>query len=248
MSKTIFLLLCLFPALVWPQTPAPEPTATRVVRVHSADAKRLAFLGSGGSPADVRADDTLKAIVIRGKPADVEALAKIIHELDTASAAPESRNVELTVYLLSGSNSPALAGAAESLAAMASVVKQLRAVFPYNNYQLLGTMLLRSGEGTAASTSGQFKQFGSAGDGAFPSPYFISYKAARISPDGMAPSVHLAGFHFNLKATLGERRQFDAGVDTDVDLRPGQKVVVGKSNLESVDAALFVVLTVKLVE
>jgi hypothetical protein len=252
MSKTIFLLLCLFPALVWPQPAATaSETITRVIRVHT-NALKLAAVASGGSRAEVRADDTLNAIVVRGKPSDVETLEKTIRELDSVSSAPGSRNVELTVYLLSGSNSPAPPGADDKLPVITSVVKQLRAVFPYGNYQLLSTMLLRSGEGTVASTDGVLKAFGNPGDGGFPSRYSINYKAARFSPDQAAPSIHLSGFHFVLRGMLptgsGHQQQFDAGVETDVDLRQGQKVVVGKSNLESVDSALFVVLMAKLVE
>lgn len=247
MSKIILVFLCLFPAAAWAQAPASETeTITRVVRVHNMNAAKLAATASGGSRAEVRADDTLRAIVLRGRPSDVEALEKTIRELDNLSSAPGSRNVELTVYLLSGSNAPA-PGAEEKPAAIAPVVKQLRAVFPYSNYQLLSTMLLRSGEGTNASTNGLLKGFGSAAEGSMPSGYTISYRAARVTPDGAAPNIHLTGFRFQLRAAIA-RSMFDVGIETDVDLREGQKVVVGKSNLESVDSALFVVLTAKLVD
>ena len=204
-------------------------------------------MASGGSPVEVRADDPLKAIVLRGKAADVNALENTIRELDSTSANSGSKNVELTVYLLSGTSS-SLSPAAESVpAAIAAVVKQLRAVFPYSNYQLLSTMLLRSGEGTPSSTDGLLKPFGKAAEGSPPSIYSVRYKAARISPDNAGPSIHLTGFHFQLRVPMAQT-MFDVGIDTDVDLREGQKVVVGKSNIESADSALFVVLIAKLVE
>jgi hypothetical protein len=190
---------------------------------------------------EVRADDQLRAIVLRGKPADVAALETTIRELDSNSADRGSKNVELTVYVLNGSSSST---AEEKLPAVAPVVKQLHAVFPYSNYQLLSTMLLRSGEGTPASTSGVLKGFGNS---AAPSHYEVSYKAARVSADEAGPSIHLSAFHFMLRVAIAPS-MFDAGIDTDVDLRDGQKVVVGKSNIDSVDSALFVVLAAKLVQ
>jgi hypothetical protein len=247
MSKTILLFLCLLPALVWPQEPAAEGGAiTKVVRVHTG-ARNLAALASGGSRVEVRADDVLKAIVLRGKPADVSALENTIRELDSASSnLGSSKNVELTVYLLSGSSSPA----AESIpAAVTPVVKQLHSVFPYSNYQLLSTMLLRSGEGTPASTEGLLKAFGNVAEGSFPSSYSVSYRAARVSPDEAGPNIHLTEFHFGLRVAIGSKGvMFDVSIKTDVDLREGQKVVVGKSNIESADSALFVVLMAKLVQ
>jgi hypothetical protein len=238
-SKNILLFLCLFPALARPQAPGAEGGAiTKVVRVHTG-ARNLAALASAG-PVDVRADDALKAVVLRGKPADVSALESIIRELDSASSNPASKNVELTVYVLNGSSSSATE---EKLPAVAPVVKQLHAVFPYSNYQLLSTMLLRSGEGTPASTSGLLKGFGNSNT---PSHYTVSYRAARVSTDEAGPSIHLSSFHFVLQVAIATS-MFDAGIDTDIDLRDGQKVVVGKSNIESVDSALFVVLVAKLV-
>src|SRR6478672_345058 len=106
MSKTILLFLCLFPALARPQAPAGEAgTITKVVHVHTTNARSLAAVASGGSPVEVRADDVLKAIVLRGKPTDVSALENTIRELDSASSNLGSKNVELTVYVLNGSNS-----------------------------------------------------------------------------------------------------------------------------------------------
>lgn len=246
MSQTFLLFLSLLPGLAQPQTPAGEArTVTKVVHVHSTNARSLAAVASGGSPVVVRADDPLKAIVLRGKQVDVTALESTIRELDSASSSPVSRNVELTVYLLQGSGSVSGTAVENITPAMAPVVKQLRAIFPYNNYQLLSTMLLRSSEGTPASTDGLLKPFGNA-QGSVPSVYSVRYKAARVSPDGAGSSIHLTGFHFLLRVPMAQG-MFDASIDSDVDIREAQKVVVGKSNIETADTALFVVLIAKLV-
>jgi hypothetical protein len=106
---------------------------------------------------------------------------------------------------------------------------------------------LRSAEGVPASTEGLLKPLGKAAEGSSPSVYTVLYKAARVSPDEASPNIHLTGFHFQLRIPMAQT-VFNVGIDTDVDLREGQKIVVGKSNLENVDSALFVVLVAKLVQ
>ena len=51
-----------------------------------------------------------------------------------------------------------------------------------------------------------------------------------------------------MEISASQVQNYDIGIQTDVDLREGQKVVVGKSNIESTDSALFVILTAKLVQ
>ena len=261
MMKTIFLCLALVPVLLWPQplaeTPTPE-TVTKIIRVHNARPEKLVELVRPGTPATISANDALKAIVVRGKPSDVAALERTIRELDSASTTAASRNVELMVYMLSGSNAqPASSTAADKLPALAPVVKQLRAIFPYSDYQLLSTMLLRSGEGTKTSTNGLLKSFQSAtgqnGVGSnYPTRYSVQYDSATVSPDEASPSIHLERFRFDahllMEISSSQVQNYDIGIQTDVDLREGQKVVVGKSNIESTDSALFVILAARLVQ
>lgn len=249
MNKTIFLFLCLFPALARPQATETEPgTITKVVRVRSAE--RIAAMTQTNGVA-IRGNNELGAIVIKGKPGDVAAAEKTIRELDSASGPRGSRNLELTVYLLNGSNTASAGTPEDKVPAIIPVVKQLRAVFPYNEYRLVSTMLLRSGEGTKASSNGVLKGFENTAEFSRPSTYFISYDSASISADETAPTIHLSRLHFDLEIAIpndkNNVRRADIGLATDVDLREGQKVVVGKSNIDNLDAALFVVLVARLV-
>jgi hypothetical protein len=258
MMKTILLYVTLTPVLLWPQTPTSVPTpdtVTKVIRVHNARPEKLAEMVSGG-PAIIHANDALKAIVVRGRPADVATLEQTIRELDTASTTRASRNVELMVYLVSGSSAmPPSSTPAEKLTALAPVVKQLRAIFPYNDYQLLSTMLLRSGEGSTSFSNGLLKPFQNAPGGIAPSVYSIRYNSATVSSDEANPTIHLREFRFDTRIAIvtgtapsTQFQTFSIGIETDVDLREGQKVVVGKANIESTDSAVFVILSAKLVQ
>ena len=46
----------------------------------------------------------------------------------------------------------------------------------------------------------------------------------------------------------GEFQYIDTGISTDVDIREGQKVVVGKVNMDGADRASIVVLAARVVE
>ncbi len=46
----------------------------------------------------------------------------------------------------------------------------------------------------------------------------------------------------------GQFQYQEVGINTDLDVREGQKVVVGKTNMDSSDRALIVVVTAKVVE
>jgi hypothetical protein len=266
MMKTISLYVMLVPVLLWAQTPAETaaPEVTKIIRVHNARPEKLADMVRVGGVV-IHANDALKAIVIRGKPADVAILEQTIRELDTASTSAASRNVELMAYLVSGSSTmPPSSTPAEKLAALAPVIKQLRAIFPYNDYQLLSTMLLRSGEGSRTISNGLLKPFQN-GAAIPPSTYYIQYDSATVSPEEANPTVHLEHFHFSTRiavatgapasnqtgmplASTTQFQMLDVGIQTDVDLREGQKVVVGKANIESSDSAIFVILSAKLVQ
>ncbi|HEY3455710.1 MAG TPA: secretin N-terminal domain-containing protein [Bryobacteraceae bacterium] len=257
MMKIILLSLMMTPVLLWSQTAketsAPE-TVTKIVRVHNARPEKLAELAGGSASAvSIRANDALKAIVVRGKAADVATVEQTIRELDSSSTPAASRDVELMVYLVSGSNAaPTASTPAEKLAALAPVVKQLRAIFPYSDYQLLSSMLLRSGEGSVTSSTGLLKPFQNGNSGSsYPSTYSITFKDATISQEGGRSSIHLGQFHFRTRPvmTSGTQTQgYEIGIQTDVDLPEGQKVVVGKANIETADSAIFVILSAKLMQ
>lgn len=260
MTKLLFTLWsALCPALVLAQAPkadAPQPERiTKVIRVRNGSATQLAYLARNGMPVMTEGDNVLKAVVISGKPSDVAEVERTLRELDAippVSVAPsDSRDIELTVYVVEGSDKSVSPPAEEKLTTIAPVLKQLRSIFPYKSYQLLSTMLLRSGQGRKALTRGLMKGLANTPDfSSYPSLYVVRYEAASISM-GQSPLIHLASFDFNanvpVKLTGTQMQTYEVGIQMDIDLKEGEKVVVGKSNIESNDSALFIVLSAKLV-
>jgi hypothetical protein len=185
-------------------------------------------------------------IVLKGQPDAVASVEQTIHELDVPSTAPASKDIEVIVSVIGASSGSNLSPGQEMPEGMAPVVKQLRAIFPYKNYQLLSSMLLRSREGTRAENKGNMKSLPNTGDNAMPGDYDVSYNETNVTSEQGKSVIHLRKFQF-LTDVPTSHRMFNVVVATDVDLPEGQKTVVGKANVESSDSALFVVLTARVV-
>ncbi|MDQ2839445.1 MAG: hypothetical protein M3Y72_00055 [Acidobacteriota bacterium] len=260
----IVLPLIACPALLFPQTPGEDmspKSIVKIVRVHG-DARNIANLAGSGSGTHFEVSEALRAIVVRGRPTDVANVEKTIQELDALSpsaASSAGKNVELTTYVIGGSMQP-IAGTQEATGeSLSPVIKQLRAIFPYTHYQVLSTMIMRSSQNGKASSQGMMR-LQPLPDVSQPSSYVISYDSAKVSDDASA-SIHLSNFRFSAKVpyvsgslrgnnstyTTTQFQMMDVGIDTDVDLREGQKVIVGKANVAESDTCFFLLLVAKLV-
>jgi hypothetical protein len=131
------------------------------------------------------------------------------------------------------------------------VVKQLRSTFPnYEGYRLLETLVLRTREGGEAEVNGMAP---GGKDALPPAIYNLRFRSARITSDEKGRVVWLSGMRLGVRVPIptGPNNQFnyqDTGIMADVDVREGQKVVVGKANLQGPDKALFLVLAAKVID
>ncbi|HTF71937.1 MAG TPA: hypothetical protein VK638_55650 [Edaphobacter sp.] len=239
---------------------AVSESITKIIRVHSDPRPLVELVGGPGSAANVQGNSALRVIVARGTPAGVAAVERIIHDLDTiGDTDSRGRNIELVIYVLLGSMEIADGRSESDITALAPVYKQLLAVFPFKRYHLLNTMLMRSGQSTFTGTQGMMKSLQNNADLSIPGSYRIQYDAASVSGD-VSPIIHLNKFQFSAKipflsGTIKNKDGTDAttqyqqgniGIETNLDLREGQKVVVGTSNVEPAGSTIFVVVTAKL--
>jgi hypothetical protein len=146
-------------------------------------------------------------------------------------------NVALTVYLVSGSAQPQLSGKDEVPADLAETLQQLRGVFTYKSYKLIEAVTLRGRNFSGAGVAGDLPDY---------SHYNFRYKAARISPE-TPRVVHLDGLWLEITRRHSDRTDTVALVSTDLDVREGQKTVVGKSAVNGTDA-IFLVIVAKVID
>ena len=235
MMSKYALALALSPALLFADDPA---EVTKVIHVRYVRAEALKdVLNNGG--ASVLANNGLKAVVVRGSPSFVAATEQAVKELDVPLPYELARDVEPTVYVIGAS--PQAMPEDKSTADIAPVIRQLKAVFPYDGYQLLDSMMIRSREGRQSSSDGVLRSF-SRGQ-SHPNPYHVRCNLGERNDEGSDRTVRLDRLSFSTQVPDG-----DVSIDANFDIQNGQKVVVGSTNIDGGNSALFVVVSAKFVQ
>jgi hypothetical protein len=235
MKRMIFAAL-LIAAPVFAQ---PEEQVKKLIRLHYAEPSSVQnMLMSYG--VGLRADNQMKAIAISGRAADVAACEAAIKLLDVAP-----KNIELVVYFVVGSDQPNLTGTAVPTD-VRDVITQLKNVFTFKDYRMLDTLTVRTRTGTQAETSGILDASGS------PRLSVFSIRNSTVSEDGA--SIRIDRLHAGLRipvpraGTDPKSDYMNTGIDQDIDVKEGQKVVVGRSSLQGPEKALFLILTAKVIQ
>jgi len=167
-----------------------------------------------------------------------------------ATPASESavKNVELTVYLVSGVQTPGGDDVPQDLAA---TVRQLHSLFPYKGYKLAESFILRGR--SATRDHGPFAEARGvlAGSGLH---YDFSYLRVSVSQE-KPYMVHVVELRIDITQPPaygpdGKQKgdSVVASFRTDLDLAEGQKTVVGKSSINSAGDALILVIVPKVIE
>lgn len=211
-------------------------------------AKVLRQLGSGFKGASMSANDEFKTITVRDFPENIATIEEALKRLD--SPAPSRPNIELHMHVVVASNTSTPGGKNTQVPAeMFDVLTQLRQTLTYQNYELLTSVVQRLtetprglvGRGTA-EISGSSSQ---AGTITVPYEYLINSVSVESSSTG-TPMVQIGEFTFTTGTTSTSKIDNRTRVQTALNLRDGEKVVVGTATLG--DRALIVVLTAKLIK
>lgn len=196
---------------------------------------------SGFKGATISASGEFKTITVRDFPENIASIEEAIKRLDTPAASRP--NIELHMHILVASNT---GGATEQLPAeLKDVLTQLRGTLTYKNYELAASVVQRltetsrslHGRGTAEISRSPVP----AESVVLPYEYFIN-QVTLASTSAGAPIVQIGEFIFTTGLTstkLDNRTQ----VQTALNLRDGEKVVVGTATLG--DRGLIVVLIAK---
>lgn len=220
---------------------------SKVFEVKHRDAYTLATvlrqLGSGFKGASVSANSEFKTITVRDFPENLATIEEALKRLDIP-AAPRP-NIELHIHVLVASNNSAYVNdtAAPVPAELKDVLTQLRGTLNYGNYELAATVVQRITETRnilQGQGAGQVSHANPTGlDMALPYQYVINSVSLVQNPSG-APSVQINEFSFTAQTDKDH-----AQVQTALNLRDGEKVVVGTATIRN--RALIIVLTAKLV-
>lgn len=179
--------------------------------------------------------------VVTGTPERVATAEAILKQLDVPRVPPPQfvqqprRGAQLTAYLIvasrNGTQGTALPKDLESAAA------QVASALSYKSFSLLDSIDMRLTSGAGGELKGILPQGQSRGGE-------YSLDVGRIYLVDNSDLIRIEKFDLNVHVQSGE----SARLQTDVDMKAGQKVVVGKANIDTSADALIVILTAKPVD
>jgi len=212
--------------------PPPRPNERRIIQAKYADVKDLAnVLGVFGY--HIEANRELRVLAVSAPPDVMTAIEDAVKRLDVPAAAP--KDVDLIVYLVLASlQADGPGGIPPELQPIAN---ELKGLFSFKGFRMLDTILLRTQPGNMASANGVIGE-------SEKTPYVFVVRPSAVTEDPKGRLIRLD----NLKLTLHVPGGLEAGINTEITVREGQKVVVGKSNMGGTDKALILVVTAKVTE
>ena len=199
----------------------------------------LFHLGSGFKGSTMSSNAEFRTITVRDFPENIASVEEALKRLDVP-AAPRP-NIELHMHVLIASN--ASGTGTEVPADLKDVLTQLRGTLNYRNYELAASMVQRLTETSRGLHGSGVAELSSTTPGtpssSMPYEYFINNVSLVQNASGAA-SVQIAEF------TFVTREKESARVQTALNMRDGEKVVVGTATIRN--RALVIVLTAKLIK
>ena len=191
--------------------------------------------------ATAQPDEDLKAISVRAPKEVLAAIEESLQRLDVPQV--PAKNVQLEAYLLTASGQGPSVNIPGDLD---PVIKQLKSVFNYQGFRLLGTLSWRGRDGTGGAVSGLLPSVSS--DSTQPTFYSFNIHSVGITSEGKEPTIRINELTLKLDFTVKGSGNQRAIINTSIDAREGQKVVVGKANIDNADSALILILTARVIE
>lgn len=232
------------------------PQQRRLFEIKHADVNAVANMLNVFS-IPMRVDDRLRFIAVSANEDTLRAIEEMIKKLDVPPATP--KNIELTAYILVGSPG----GASGSLPAeLHSVASQLAGVSAYKSLRLLDTVTLRAraqpegARGLGARTVGVVNMPGFvAVDKPYQPTAMLETGPISLAQLDKGNMVRIGSLKFRLMVPNntydkeGRPNYNTTEIETSVDVKEGQKVVIGKSSMAGgPDHALILVLTAKVLD
>jgi hypothetical protein len=243
--KRIALWAVLLAAPLVAQTPAPTAQITKLVTLRNTEPRAIeSMLQMFG--VRINSNNQMKTMVMNGTAENIAAAEAAIKQLDVAP-----NNIDLTVYFVVGGDQATMPGGPVPQD-LRDVITQLKGAFTFKEYKMLDVLTLRTRAGSSAETSGILNTNNP------PRMSQFSIHNTTVSEDGTTiridrmhaglriPFVRREGVGAEAKGGVNMSKSFEyinSGIDQDVDVKEGQKVVVGRSSLEGPQQALFLILT-----
>lgn len=237
LAGMVGVLLLSVPIMPAPETsPAvKERQVVRIFRLQYADVREVArVLSVFGVVVTSR---SLGVIAFRGRADTVAAAEAAIRQLDVPPK--PARNVEVVVYLLIASKRSGWGAVPPELR---KVTRELQQLFGFQGFYLLDRVIVSSRDGEGGMVMGTAFRGKHAEKGRL--PYTLQFKRVRVLSNAEAPVVRLEGLKLAVKGAF----QPSLLIQTSIDVRKDQKVVIGKTGIGDPERALIGVVTARVLD
>ncbi|HEY0322711.1 MAG TPA: secretin N-terminal domain-containing protein [Pyrinomonadaceae bacterium] len=264
--KLAVIVLCLAfssTALGQQTTPTPQPAQSsveskiglknRVFEIKYRDPESLIavikLLGSGVGGMAVSSE--YNTITVRDYAENLATIEEAIKRLDTPS--PPAPGIEFHIHILIAT---AIAPSSSNPfpSELNDVVKQLQNTLSYKNYYVMTSAVLRTKEGPTGVENKGVADFKLVTEGAARnSPIIYSYSARQVKIEGTpsnASAIQIGRFSFDMRIPIetspGVINYEGVGFNTPVNMREGEKVVVGTTTMQ--EKGVIVVLSARIIK
>jgi hypothetical protein len=220
------------------QAPREEKT-TKLVKLQFVEPRAIANIVSLYG-VQITSNEQMKVMALFGTPTQIAAAEGAIKQLDVGP-----KTLELTVYFVIGGDKETqqMVGAPAVPADIRDVITQLKGAFAYKEYRMMDVLTLRTRAGSEAETSGLVSS------GSPPRMTQFSIRNSTIGEDGTIRLDRMhAGLRIPFQKEANKMDYLNSGIDQSVDVKEGQKVVVGRSSLDGPEKAMFLILMARVVQ
>lgn len=251
--KRLFCVL-LIALAAWAQESQPiKPQVQKVIQLKYVNADAMRGLLTIFN-ARTQSVNELRALAISGSAETIAAMEEVIQKFDVPAQKliPAKKSVELTLHVIAASKT----GTGQAIPGMDAVVRNMQSTFGYTAFELIDVLQLRVLDESVGEASSKATFRNSLG----PLTFNVRVAPVRILQGVLPPVVQLGNMRFQTRwpvrskvtAKDGAEQDFisynDDAISTSVELREGQKVVVGKANLAGPDYTVFLVVSAKVVD
>jgi len=237
MRKLTLLLLLAFTAAAQTSEVSYEPKNLAGDRANRAINFIRDIMGGRGQ---ILWEPVLRQVVIKGSKDDVAQVLQLLQKYDVPEARkPEAaKQIEYTIHLVGASDTGNRGAAIPPH--LEAAIQQMKAAFPYKEYRLLETLPF-----TARGRSTEYSGILSTSAVGTNVNYF--YKCSITFPT-VLDEGKTVGSEFSFFVTIpgASEKAGEVGIRTELQVKEGQKVVLGKLKLDGGPDAIFLVVTVRL--
>jgi hypothetical protein len=195
--------------------------------------------------ARINWEPVLNQVVIIGSADHVAHAEELLRKFDVPEVRKPAKTFEFTIYLVGAYVDPPQTRGGPMPADLASVVKEMRSAFAYKGFGLLDTIPV------STRTTSRMTEY----DGILPRSavgtnvqhfYKVFIDSPQLLEDGKTVLTPEFKFTLDIPSPTSGAKAGESGIRSDLTVREGQKVVLGKIRLDDGDNAVFLVVTVKI--